>query len=99
LLTVRLRVTRTLEPAVEDVLVHFFVVPESALGVKPVPDLTPEQVLVEGAESLDFKVNDTTEVIFKLRVRKPGAYLVRAESIESGDIGTSSFAAMDLEVK
>jgi hypothetical protein len=96
---VRLNVRRTAEPAVEDVLVHFFVVPETALGVEPVPELKPEEVLVEGAESLDFKVDDTAQATFTFRVRKPGAYLVRAESIEPGTVGIGSFAALDLEVK
>ncbi len=83
----------------EDVLVHFFVVKEEKTGQIEVPKLT-ENVMYEGALTMDFKPHEKADWQFALTIPEPGSYLLRVETIGMLDKhGHEHYAAMDLIVK
>ena len=83
-----------------DVLVHFFVVQEESAGQRAVPDLD-KNVAVESALTMDFKPRDKTQGDLSFVVDKPGAYLLRLETIGAvaGSDGRDCFAALDLVIR
>ncbi len=84
----------------KDVLVHGFVVKIDRSGQAEVPKLDRD-VLLESALTMDFKPGDRAEGDFHLTIDRPGAYLLRLETIGAavGLDGHEHFAAMDLVVR
>jgi hypothetical protein len=84
----------------KDVLVHFFVVKQQTLGQAFVPKLD-KGVAVESALTMDFKPNENNEAELTFKIAKPGAYLLRLETIGAavGKDGHEHFAAFDLDVR
>jgi hypothetical protein len=85
----------------KDVLVHFFVVAEKELGQTTVPKLDPKLVVVETAQTADFKPKDQARGELSFVVGKAGSYLLRLETIGVAATREDNeyFAAMDLRVK
>jgi hypothetical protein len=83
----------------ENVVVHFYVAKEQAVGQKPTPDLSIEEnVVLETAFEMDFKPGAKAGARTKIRVDKPGTYLIRVESrLTPSD--HEHFAAVDLVVE
>ena len=82
-----------------NVVVHFYVAKEQAAGQKPTPDLGVEDIVVlEAAFEMDFKPGAKAGARNTLRIDKPGAYLVRVESRQTGS-DHEHFAAVDLVVE
>ena len=87
------------DPSVPDVLVHFYVAHVD--GPNQLPDLTkPENLVLEGALTMDFEQKNSAQSSLTFRVSKPGRYLVRVEA-QHEDLSPLEppFAAMDLEVR
>lgn len=84
----------------KDVLVHFVVVQEGQVGQRAIPRLD-KGVAVESALTMDFQPKDETKGDLSFRIAKPGAYLVRLETIgaSQGTDGEETFAALDLVVR
>ena len=83
----------------EDVLVHFFVVEEKAIGQADVPKLSAG-VVFEGALTMDFKPRDKADWRASFKIPEAGNYLVRVETIGmAAKHGHEHFAAMDLLVR
>lgn len=82
----------------KNVTVHFFVAPEKAAGAKSLPDPAKPPV-TESNFVMDFKP-DTGRVGLRqrLRIDRPGAYLVKVGS-EHSDSDHEHFAAVDLVVE
>ena len=83
----------------EDVLVHFYVARVD--GPDQQPDLKkPENVVLEGALTMDFKGGNSTSSDVKFQVDKPGNYVVRVEA-QHPDLSAldEPFAAINLVVK
>ncbi len=82
---------------IKDVLVHFYAVKIAKPGDSPPPKLDKD-VLLETALTMDFKPKDKTEGELRLQVDKPGAYLLRLETIGAavGADGHEHFANLDL---
>ena len=82
-----------------NVVVHFYIARERAPGQKPTPDLGIEDnVVLETAFEMDFKPGAKAGARNTLRIDKPGAYLVRVESRQTGG-DHEHFAAVDLVVE
>ena len=81
----------------KNVLAHFFVVREKKAGQRTVPKLDKD-VLLESALTMDFKPGDKAEGDLNFTVEKPGAYLVRLETIGAATNADphEHFAALDL---
>lgn len=100
LVRVHFRVTRHAPLTAEDVLVHYFVVREEAVGANPPLELKPERVVIEGAATMDFVQKADLQGTFSFRAYAPGAYLLRVECQDPHNETLSEpFAALDLEVK
>jgi hypothetical protein len=84
----------------KNVLVHFFVVKQKMLGQEFPPKLD-KGVIVESAQTIDFKPKESTEGQLNFTIPKEGAYLVRLETIGAavGKDGHEHFAALDLKVR
>jgi hypothetical protein len=83
----------------ENVVVHFYVAKEQAAGQKPTPDLGVEaNVVLESAFEMDFKPGAKAGARNTLKIDKPGAYLIRVESRQTGS-DHEHFAAVDLVVE
>lgn len=67
-----------------DVYVHFFAVEEEEIGQKNLPDLGRD-VAHEGVMTMDFNPGEKAEGTFSLTLNKPGAYLIRAETLYMAD--------------
>jgi hypothetical protein len=83
----------------ENVVVHFYVAKEKTAGQKPTPDLAVEDnVVFESAFEMDFKPGAKAGARNTLKIDKPGAYLIRVESRQTGS-DHEHFAAVDLVVE
>ena len=83
----------------ENVVVHFYIARQGAVGQKPTPDLGVEGgPVLESAYEMDFKPGAKAGARHTLRVDQPGAYLVRVESRQTGS-DHEHFAAVDLVVE
>lgn len=101
-LQVKWRATNThSSAALTDVLVHFFVVEEEKPGQEKVPPLDADaNVRHEGVLSTDFKPGDKASGAFTLKIDKPGAYLVRVETIGTAAVhGHEHYTAIDIVVE
>jgi hypothetical protein len=81
----------------ENVVVHFFVVRQSKVGQKELPDMRGD-VVVESAFEMDFKPGAKAGQRNTLKIDTPGVYLVRVES-RGTDSDHEHFAAVDLVVE
>jgi hypothetical protein len=100
-LTLRWEVRANRDTALEDVLVHFYVARIEGSDPEGVPDLAkPENVVLEGALTMDFKEKNATQSKLTFRVSKPGRYLARVEA-QHKDLSPSDepSAVIELEVK
>lgn len=79
-----------------DVVVHLFVVAEEKAGQEAIPDLGDDLVL-ETAFDMDLKPGGKAGQRSSFRVDRPGAYLVRVETRNTGS-DHEHFAAIDLIV-
>src|SRR5262249_36763235 len=84
----------------KDVTVHLVVVKEEKVGQLAVPKLDKD-VAAETAMTMDFKPKDRAKGDVTVTIDKPGAYLVRVETIgaAAGAEGHEHFAALDLVVE
>ena len=83
----------------ENVVVHFYIARQQKAGQAPTPDLgVEENVVFESALEMDFKPGAQAGGRQTLRVDRPGAYLVRIESRQTGS-DHEHFAAIDLVVE
>ena len=101
-LKVNWRATNTHHSAeLTDVYVHFFVVEQEKAGQEKVPALDAEaNVRHEGALTMDFKPAEKATGAFTLRIDKPGAYLVRVETLYLADQhGHEHYTALDVVVE
>ena len=81
----------------EDVVVHFFVVPQKKAGQKEVPAVGDDAV-IETAFDMTFKPGSKAGQKSTFRVEKPGAYLVRVETRQTKS-DHEHFSAVDLVVE
>jgi hypothetical protein len=81
----------------ENVVVHFFVARQEAVGQKELPDLRGDVVL-ESAFEMDFKPGGKAGQKNSLRIDRPGVYLVRVETRQTQS-DHEHFAAVDLVVE
>lgn len=77
-------------------VVHLFVAAEAKAGQKELPDLD-DSVVLESAFDVDLKPGAKVGQRSTFRVDRPGAYLVRVESRNTGS-DHEHFAAIDLIV-
>ncbi len=100
-ITVRWKLTGT-DPkeTIKDVTVHFFAVKEEKANQPTVPKLD-KGVVAESALSMDFGPNDKNECELTFTVDKPGAYLLRLETVGAitAPGGHEDFAALDVKVE
>jgi hypothetical protein len=84
----------------KNVLVHCFVVKEKEIGQLAVPKLNKD-VVVETAQTVDFKPKDVARGALTFIIEKPGNYLVRLETIGAAATREDNdyFAALDLRVR
>ncbi|MGE3819326.1 MAG: hypothetical protein AB7I30_07820 [Isosphaeraceae bacterium] len=81
----------------ENVVVHFFVARQSAVGSKEPPDLSHD-VVTESAFEIDLKPGAKVGQRNSFRIDQPGAYLVRIETrLTQSD--HEHFAAIDLVIE
>lgn len=85
---------------VKNVVVHFFVVKEEEVGQVTLPRLDKD-VWVETALTMDFQPADKNQGELTFVLEKPGAYLLRLETIgaAAGADGHEHFAALDLLIR
>ncbi|HEV8062077.1 MAG TPA: hypothetical protein VGP68_19520 [Gemmataceae bacterium] len=84
----------------KDVLVHFFIAKEGMIGQPGTPKIDKDAA-AESALTMDFRPNEKAKGQMKVKLTKPGPYLLRLETIGASK-GTEShehFAALDLLVK
>ncbi len=81
----------------ENVVVHFFIARQDAVGQKELPDLG-DDVVLETAFDMDLKPGGKAGARNTVRIDAPGAYLVRIESRQTGS-DHEHFAAIDLVVE
>jgi hypothetical protein len=79
----------------KDVTVRYYVVREEKRGQKNVPDLT-EGVLTQGEFKMNFKPGCRVGSRTTFRIRKPGLYLLRIETLNT-DSDHEHFAAIDVQ--
>jgi len=79
----------------KDVTVRYYVVREEKRGQKSVPDLK-EGVVTEGAFQMNFKPGCRVGARVTFRIRKPGIYLLRTETLNT-DSDHEHFAAIDVQ--
>jgi hypothetical protein len=76
--------------------VRYYVAPEKAAGNKSPPDMDQPPV-TDGSFTMDFKPDGRVGLRQRLKIDRPGAYLVRVESLQS-DSDHEHFAALDLVI-
>ncbi len=81
----------------KDVTVRYFVAPEEKPRQKNLPDLRHD-VVTDGRFVLDFKPKSKVGSRVAFRIKTPGYYLVRVESIHT-DSDHEHFAAIDLKAE
>ncbi len=84
----------------KDVLVHFFIAKEGMIGQPGTPKIDKDAA-AESALTMDFRPTEKAKGQMKVKLTKPGPYLLRLETIGAAK-GTEShehFAALDLLVK
>ena len=81
----------------ENVVVHFFVARQDKVGQKDLPDLNGE-VVSESAFEMDFKPGAKAGMKNTLRIKEPGAYLVRVETRQTNS-DHEHFSAVDLVIE
>jgi len=89
------------DTALEDMLVHFYVAQVQGTDPDGLPDLAkPDNVVLEGALTMDFKEKNAAQSKLTFRVSKPGRYLARIEA-QHKDLSPSDepSAVIELEVK
>jgi hypothetical protein len=80
-----------------DVLVHSYVVKQTKVGQKELP-VIDDDVEMETAYRMDFKPGGKSGARCKLKIDKPGVYLVRVETSDTQS-DHEHFAAIDLVVE
>jgi len=78
--------------------VHYYVVRERALGQKPVPALSQQDVVVEGHFTFDLKPQARIGARQRIVIRQPGTYLLRVES-QRTQRDHEHFSAIDLQIQ
>jgi len=89
------------DTVLEDMLVHFYVAHVQGADPDGLPDLAkPDNVVLEGALTMDFKEKNAAQSKLTFRVSKPGRYLARIEA-QHKELSPSDApsAAIELEVK
>jgi len=79
----------------KDVIVRYYVVREEKRGQKGVPDLK-EGVLARGEFKMNFKPGCRVGSRVLFRIRKPGIYLLRIETLNT-DSDHEHFSAIDVQ--
>jgi hypothetical protein len=84
----------------KNLILHLVAVKEDQAGQRAVPRLDRD-VAAETACTLDMKPGDSATGELRVRIPRPGAYLIRLETIgaATGLEGHEYFAALDLVVK
>jgi hypothetical protein len=82
---------------IENVVVHFFIAPESKVGQHELPILG-DDVVIESAFDMTFKPGTKSGQRHTLKIDKPGVYLVRVES-RNTQSDHEHFAALDLVIE
>ena len=77
--------------------VRYYVVPEKEAGNKSPPE-KDKPAVTEGSFTMDFKPDGRVGLRQRIRIERPGAYIVRVESVQS-DSDHEHFAALDLVVE
>jgi hypothetical protein len=80
-----------------NVVVHFFVAREGRPGQKELPEIT-DDVVQESAFEIDLKPGAKVGQRNTLRIDRPGAYLVRVETLQTNS-DHEHFSAIDLVVE
>ena len=81
----------------EDVLVHSFVVKQTKVGQKELPQIL-DDVEMETAYRMDFKPGGKSGARCKLKIDTPGVYLIRVETRDTQS-DHEHFSAIDLVVE
>jgi hypothetical protein len=100
-LTLRWEIRAERDTTLEDMLVHFYVARVQGTDPDGLPDLSkPENVVLEGALTMDFKEKNAAQSKLTFRVSNPGRYLARVEA-QHKDLSASDepSAVIELEVK
>lgn len=82
---------------IKDVVVHFFVAQEGAVGQKELPNLEGEGLVIETAFDMDFRPGGHAGARTTFRIDRPGVYLVRVESRQTQS-DHEHFSAIDLVI-
>jgi hypothetical protein len=84
----------------KDVLVHFFIASEVMIGQAGTPKVDKESP-AESALTMDFRPEEKAQGHMKIKLTKPGPYLLRLETIGASQRSESHehFAAIDVLVK
>jgi hypothetical protein len=84
----------------KDVLVHFFVAREVMIGQAGTPKIDQESP-AESALTMDFRPEEKAQGHMKMKLTKPGPYLLRLETIGASQKSENHehFAALDVLVK
>ncbi len=84
----------------KDVLVHFYIAKEGMIGQPGTPKIDKDAA-AESALTMDFQPTEKAKGQMKVRLTKPGPYLLRLETIgaNKGTENHEHFAALDLLVK
>jgi hypothetical protein len=82
---------------IKDVVVHFFIAPESKVGQNDVV-VPGDDVIFESAFDMDFKPGAHAGGRQTLTVSRPGTYLIRVESLQTQS-DHEHFSAVDLVVE
>jgi hypothetical protein len=80
----------------ENVVLHFYVAPVAKVGQKELPKIN-DDVVVETGFEMDFKPGARSKARTTIKIDKPGVYMVRVESVQTGS-DHEHFAAIDLVV-
>lgn len=78
------------------VTIRYFIAPQKQAGAKGSPKI--DQAVTEGTFLMDFKPDGRVGIRQRLRIERPGAYLVRVQS-EHSDSDHEHFAALDLLIE
>ena len=81
----------------ENVVVHFYIVRETKVGQKELPDLSGD-VVAETAFEMDFKPGAKAGQRSTFKINEPGVYLIRVET-RNTQSDHEHFSAIDLVVE
>lgn len=81
----------------QNVVMHFYVVKQSAVGQKELPPIG-DDVTLETAFDMDFKPGAKAGGRHTFKIEEPGVYLIRVESVQTGS-DHEHFAAIDVVVE